>query len=850
MSDKVKYLDGFYEDWFLDYASYVILERAVPKQEDGLKPVQRRILHSMFEMHDNRFHKVANIIGHSMKYHPHGDASIGDALVNLTHRSLLIETQGNFGDIRTGDRAAAPRYIEAKLSNFAIDVAFNHRLTEYQDSYDGRNKEPVQLPMKFPLLLLNGTEGIAVGLSTKILPHNFNELIKASISILNNKSFKIFPDFQTGGSIDVDNYKKGKKGGKIRIRSTIEISGKDKLTIKSVPYSSNTTSLIDSIIKANDNGKIKIKNIEDNTAEEVDIAITLPKGISPTQTIDALYLFTQCEISISPNCCVIKNNTPVFSNINDLLIDSTYKTQKLLQSELELHKGDLDRRWHLLSLEKIFIEHKIYRLIEDAESWDVVVDIIIDALLPFESKLKTKISNDDIIYLTDLKIKRISKYDINKTKDKLLKLEHDLDEVINNINHIIDYTILFYERLLKKYGNDKNRKSKIEKFDIIKVKQAALTNKKLYINYDEGFLGFNLKNSALLCECSEFDDIIVFREDGTYLATKVGDKKFIGKNIIYAGLWKKNDRHMVYNVVYLNKDDKKTYIKRFSIESILKDKEYPISKNILNSKILYITGNPNSESEIIKINLHFKCAAKKKEFEYDFNDIIIKNRFSKGNILTKYPIRKIIQHQLGKSTFGGKKIWFDEAIGKLNFDGRGELLGRFEADDNILVVYKTGEYEVSSIDVSKRFNFSNIDILTKLNSETIITSLHYIGNKKSYFIKRFKIETNQLNKLFLFIDDSRGSKFIKSTDLLNPIFKFNYRLKSGEKKEKLIDIIDFIDIKGWKAIGNKLSDYLRMSSFDFYENSEREIASVLKKDIEDNFDDDSNNDENSELTLF
>ena len=850
MSDKVKYLDGFYEDWFLDYASYVILERAVPKQEDGLKPVQRRILHSMFEMHDNRFHKVANIIGHSMKYHPHGDSSIGDALVNLTHRSLLIETQGNFGDIRTGDRAAAPRYIEAKLSNFAIDVAFNHRLTEYQDSYDGRNKEPVQLPMKFPLLLLNGTEGIAVGLSTKILPHNFNELIKASISILNNKSFKIFPDFQTGGSIDVDNYKKGKKGGKIRIRSTIEISGKDKLTIKSVPYSSNTTSLIDSIIKANDNGKIKIKNIEDNTAEEVDIVITLPKGISPTQTIDALYLFTQCEISISPNCCVIKNNTPVFSNINDLLIDSTYKTQKLLQSELELHKGDLDRKWHLLSLEKIFIEHKIYRLIEDAESWDIVVDIIMNALLPFESKLKIKISNDDIIYLTDLKIKRISKYDIIKTKDKLLKLEHDLDEVVNNINHITDYTILFYERLLKKYGNDKNRKSKIEKFDVIKVKQAALTNKKLYINYDEGFLGFNLKSSALLCECSEFDDIIVFREDGTYLATKVGDKKFIGKNIIYAGLWKKNDRHMVYNVVYLNKDDKKTYIKRFSIESILKDKEYPISKNILNSKILYITGNPNSESEIIKINLHFKCTAKKKEFEYDFNDIIIKNRLSKGNILTKYPIRKIIQHQLGKSTFGGKKIWFDEAIGKLNFDGRGELLGRFEADDNILVVYKTGEYEVSSIDVSKRFNFSNIDILTKLNSETTITSLHYIGNKKSYFIKRFKIETNQLNKLFLFIDDSRGSKFIKSTNLLNPIFKFNYRLKSGEKKEKLIDIIDFIDIKGWKAIGNKLSDYLRMSSFDFYENSERQIASVLKKDIEDNFDDDSNNDENSELTLF
>ena len=850
MSEKVKYLDHFYEDWFLDYASYVILERAVPKQEDGLKPVQRRILHSMFEMHDNRFHKVANIIGHSMKYHPHGDSSIGDALVNLTHRSLLIETQGNFGDIRTGDRAAAPRYIEAKLSDFAIDVAFNPRLTNYQDSYDGRNKEPIQLPMKFPLLLLNGTEGIAVGLSTKILPHNFNELIKASISILKNKSFKIFPDFQTGGLIDVDNYKKGKKGSKIRIRSTIEIMAKDKLTIKSVPYSTNTTSLIDSIIKANDNGKIKIKNIEDNTAEDVDITITLPKGISPTQTIDALYLFTQCEVSISPNCCVIKDNRPIFSNVNDLLIDSTYKTQETLKSELELHRDDLEKKWHLLSLEKIFIENKIYRLIENADSWDIVINTIMDALIPFESKLKRKISKDDIIYLTDLKIKRISKYDIDKTKNRLLKLENDLEEVLNDIKHITEYTILFFERLLSKYGDSKDRKTKIEKFDVIKVKQAALTNKKLYINYNEGFFGFNLKSDSLLCECSEFDDIIAFREDGTYLVTKVGDKKFIGKNIVYAGLWKKNDRHMVYNVVYLNKDDKKAYIKRFSIESILKDKEYPISKNIINSKILYITGNPNSESEIIKINLHFKSTAKKKEFEYDFNDILIKNRFSKGNILTKYPIRKIVQHQLGKSTFGGKKIWFDEAIGKLNFDGRGELLGRFEANDNIIVIYKTGEYEVSSIDVSKRFNFSNIDILAKLDSETVITCLHYVGSKKSYFIKRFKIETNQLNKLFLFIDESRGSKFVRATNLLTPIFKFNYRLKNGEKKEKLIDILDFIDIKGWKAIGNKISDYLRMSGFDFYDNPEKEIVSsdLVAEDKLDDIKEDNN--QNDELTLF
>ena len=539
MSDKMKYLDKFYEDWFLDYASYVILERAVPKQEDGLKPVQRRILHSMFEMHDNRFHKVANIIGHSMKYHPHGDASIGDALVNLTHRSMLIETQGSFGDIRTGDKAAAPRYIEAKLSDFAIDVSFNKRLTAFQDSYDGRNKEPITLPMKFPLLLLNGVEGIAVGLSTKILPHNFKELIKASIAILNDKNFKIFPDFGNGGLIDVEHYKKGQKGGKVRIRSDIEVSAKDQIIIKSVPYSVNTGSLIDSIIKANDNGKIKIKNIEDNTAEEVDITINLPKGISPNKTIDALYLFTQCEISISPNCCVIKNNKPVFSNINDVLIDSVNQTKTFLKRELELDKQDLDQKWHLLSLEKIFIENKIYRLIENADSWELVLDIINKALIPFSKNLKRDITNEDIIHLTDLKIKKISKYDIDKAQEKLQKLENDLDEVINNIRHITEYSIRFFDMILDKYGQDKDRKTRIEKFDTIKIKQAALTNKKLFINYEEGFCGFSLKGSDFLCECSEFDDIIAFRQDGTYLVSKVGDKKFLGKNIIYAGLWKK-----------------------------------------------------------------------------------------------------------------------------------------------------------------------------------------------------------------------------------------------------------------------------------------------------------------------
>ena len=853
MNDSIKYLDNFYQDWFLDYASYVILERAVPKEEDGLKPVQRRILHSMHQMHDGRFHKVANIIGHSMKYHPHGDASIGDALVNLTHRSMLIETQGNFGDIRTGDKAAAPRYIEAKLSDFSIDVAFNNRLTINQDSYDGRNKEPLSLPMKFPLLLLNGVEGIAVGLSTKILPHNFIELVKSSISILKDKSFKIYPDFENGGMIDITDYKQGKKGGKIRIRSNIEIIDKDKLSITSVPYSTNTTSLIDSIIKANDNGKIKIKNIEDNTAEKVDITVTLPKGISPTQTIDGLYLFTQCEISISPNCCVIKNNKPIFTNINQILIDSTNQTKKLLKNELEYIKSDLDKKWHLLTLEKIFIENKIYRLIEEVETWEEVLDTINKALLPFTGILKKDIKLDDLIYLTDLKIKKITRYDIDKTSKNLEKLEYDIEEVLNNINHINDYAILFFEKILKKYGKNKERKTKIEKFDYIKANQAALTNKKLYINYKEGFIGFSLRNDELLCECSDFDEIIVFNENGTYKVIKVDDKKFVEKNILYAGIWKKKDRHMIYNVVYYNSLDKKSYIKRFSVESTIKDKIYPISKNVNKAKILYITANPNSESEIIKVNLHFKSKAKKKEFNFDFNNILIKSRYSKGNILTKYPIRKITQIEVGKSTFGGKKIWFDEAIGKLNFDERGDELGRFEADDLILVIYKTGEYEISDIDVSKRFNNSNIDLILKYDPKCIITCIHYVGSKKSYYLKRFNIETNQINKLFSFIDDSRGSKFIKTSTFTNLLLNYNYRSKNGDKKLKTLNINDFIDVKGWKAIGNKIPEQTRLSGFKFNDNSNEDDIelndpkSINKvNDVENQI----NNNDNDELTLF
>ncbi len=846
----MKYLDKFYQEWYLDYASYVILERAVPKIEDGLKPVQRRILHSMFEMHDNRFHKVANIIGHSMKYHPHGDASIGDALVNLTHRSMLIETQGNFGDIRTGDKAAAPRYIEAKLSNFAIDISFNKRLTNFQDSYDGRNKEPIVLPMKFPILLLNGVDGIAVGLSTKILPHNFQELIKASISILNEKTFRILPDFDNGGFIDVDDYKMGKKGGKVRLRSDIEISSKDQIIIKSVPYSVSTGSLIDSILKANDNGKIKIKNIEDNTAEEVNITINLPKGISPNKTIDGLYLFTQCEISISPNCCVIKDNKPVFTNINEVLTDSVYETRDLLMRELELEKSDLEQKWHLLSLEKIFIEKKIYRLIENASDWPEVIEIIKNALEPFLDQLKKSLTENDIIYLTELKIKKISRYDVDKTKDKLFSLENNLEEVVNDITHIKEYTIRFFEKILEKYGKNKFRKTKIEKFDTIKVKQAALTNKKLYIDYEQGFCGFSLKSCELLCECSEFDDIIVFRKDGSYLVTKVDEKKFVGKDIMYAGLWKKKDRHMIYNVVYLNNSDKKSYIKRFSIESIIRDKIYPIAKNIDQSKILYITGNPNSESETIKVNLHFKAKAKIKEYEYDFGEILIKNRLSKGNILTKYPIRKITQSEIGSSTFGGKKVWLERDIGKLNYDERGDLVGRFEVDDKLLIIYKTGDYELTTIDLNRRFNLSDVEIFKKFDNNDLITCLHYIGAKKSYYLKRFKIETNLVDRMFSFVDESRGSKFIKATINQNPSLKFSYRVKNGEKKEKLISVIDFIDIKGWKASGNKLPTMMRMSGFKFIDVEQTIDEPIQETEPVKESDKKDYNDNNKDLTLF
>ena len=847
----MKYLDKFYEEWYLDYASYVILERAVPKLEDGLKPVQRRILHSMFEMHDNRFHKVANIIGHSMKYHPHGDASIGDALVNLTHRSMLIETQGNFGDVRTGDKAAAPRYIEAKLSNFAVDISINKRLTAFQDSYDGRNKEPVALSMKFPILLLNGVDGIAVGLSTKILPHNFQELLKASIAILNEKTYRIVPDFENGGFIDVDDYKMGKKGGKVRLRSEIEISSKDQIIIKSVPYTVTTGSLIDSILKANENGKIKIKNIEDNTAEDVNITINLPKGISPNKTIDGLYLFTQCEISISPNCCIIKNNKPVFTNVNEVLSDSVYQTRNLLKSELELEKSDLEHKWHLLSLEKIFIENKIYRMIEDATEWEEVIDIIKTALKPFIAKLKKPLTQDDIIHLTELKIKKISKYDIDKTKDKLIYLNNNIDEVTNHIVHIKEYTIRFFEKILEKYGTDKSRKTKIEKFDTIKVKQAALTNKKLYIDYEQGFCGFSLKDKELLCECSEFDDIIIFLKDGSYIVTKVDEKKFVGKDIVYAGLWKKKDRHMIYNLVYLNESDKKSYIKRFSIESIVRDKIYPVAKNIEKSKILYITGNPNSESEIIKVNLHFKAKAKKKEFEYDFSEVIIKNRLSKGNILTKYPIRKITQSEIGSSTFGGKKVWFDKDIGKLNYDERGDLIGRFEADNQLLIIYKSGQYELTNIDLNRRFNLTDIEIFKKFSSDDLITCLHYIGSKKSYYLKRFKIETNLVDRMFSFIDDSRGSKFIKGTVNQNPTLNFSYRTKSGEKKEKLILVKEFIDIKGWKASGNKLPSLLRMSSFKFIDGVNDNLNDLVDKNETEDANEVSKNDNfNEDLTLF
>ena len=816
-TDKNK-LPKLYKNWFLEYASYVILERAIPRYSDGLKPVQRRILYSMKNIDDGRFHKVANIIGNTMQYHPHGDQSIGDALVNIGQKNLLVETQGNWGDVNTGDKAAAPRYIEARLSSFAKDVLFNHRITEWVPSYDGRNKEPIELPVKFPLLLTSGAEGIAVGLSTKIMPHNFNELIKSSIAILEDKSFKIYPDFPSGGLADFSNYKNGKKGGKIRVRSEINIVDKKTLSITSVPYGTNTQSLIESILKANNLGKIKIKKVEDNTAENVNITIHLAQGISPDVTIEALYGFTNCEISISPNCCVIGDNKPEFLGVNDLLRLSTDRTVNILKNELTWEKKNQEEKWHYANLERLFIEHKIYRKIEECNTWEAVLKTIELGLKPFQKDLKKEITKDDIVRLTEIKIKKISRYDSDNNSKHIANIELELEEINNHLNNLNDYTIRYFKSLLNKYGDMHQRKTKISTFDAISVRRVVVANKKLYVNRKEGFIGYGIKNEEYVKDCSDIDNVIVFKEDGKFIITQIDSKKYVGKNIIHIDVWRKNNPHMVYNIAYKDGESKFTYVKRFSVLTAVTNKEYDLTQGADKSKILYFTANPNSESEIVNVFLHHSSSARKKEFIYNFDSISIKSRTSKGNILSKYAIRSISQKEVGSSTLGGRKIWFDNTIGKLNHDERGEYLGSFNTDDSIFIIKKDGTYYMTDFELTNRYKPDEIFSISKFNSDISVTAVHFDGKSKSYYIKRFLIETNSLNTPFLFISKERASKLIAVTLFKSPSLFFNYRLNNGEKKEKEILISDFVGIKGWKAIGNKILKHKNMSAFKFIEN--------------------------------
>ncbi|WP_420386784.1 DNA gyrase/topoisomerase IV subunit A [Roseivirga sp.] len=801
-------VSGMYQNWFLDYASYVILERAVPAIEDGFKPVQRRILHSMKEMDDGRFNKVANIIGQTMQYHPHGDASIGDAIVNLGQKDLLIETQGNWGDIRTGDGAAAPRYIEARLSKFALEVVFNPQTTNWQLSYDGRKKEPVTLPVKFPLLLAQGVEGIAVGLSTKILPHNFVELIQASIKILQGKKPKIYPDFPTGGMADFSEYNDGLRGGKVKVRAKIEELDKKTLIIKDIPFGTTTTGLIDSIIKANDKGKIKIKKVVDNTAEFVEILVELAPGQSPNITIDALYAFTDCELSISPNACVIIDEKPRFISVNEILKINTEQTVELLRQELEIRKGELLEKILFSSLEKIFIENRIYRDIEECETWESVIETIDKGLDPFKADFYREITRDDIIRLTEIKIKRISKFDSFKADELMRKLEEELAEVEHNLANLVDFAIAYYQNLLEKYGKGRERKTEIKSFENIAATVVAANNAKLYVNRAEGFIGYGLKKDEFICECSDIDDIIVFRRDGKFQVVRISDKVFVGKDILWAGVFNKNDERMVYNMMYLDGKSGRTMVKRFQVLAITRDKEYDLTKGERGSKVIYFTANPNGEAELVTIYLTSGAKARIKVFDFSFADIEIKGRGAGGNIVTKYPVRKVQLKMEGKSTLGGLDIWYDDSVGRLNRDERGDLLGNFQAEDKILVIYNSGEYELTTFDLTNRYEPDKIHLIEKFDAEKAIAAVHYDPASGAHYIKRFQIETSTLDKRFCFISEEKGAKLLMATTEDSAQIEVHYTVKgSRERKTSTYDVDMLIDIKGWKATGNKLSPH-------------------------------------------
>ena len=802
IGESIVEVSGMYKDWFLDYASYVILERAIPALFDGLKPVQRRILHSMKELHDFRYNKVANIIGHTMQYHPHGDASISDAMIQIGQKDLLIDMQGNWGNILTGDNAAASRYIEARLSKFALEVLFSPKITEWQVSYDGRKKEPIHLPVKFPLLLAQGAEGIAVGLSTKILPHNFNELIQASISYLKGRSFKLYPDFQTKGIIDVEKYEDGMRGGKIRIRAKINAATKSSLVITEIPFSTTTTTLIDSIIKANEKGKIKIKKIEDNTSDKVEILIYLYQGTIINKIIDALYAFTLCEVSISPLCCIIINNKPHFIGVSEILKMSTDNTMKLLKKELEVKLNELEEQWHTTCLERIFIENKIYRQIENQSTWANVLKVIYEGLKPYIKKLKKAVREEDIIGLTEIKIKRISQFDIDRIKKKIKELENNIKEVNYHLNNLIEFAINYFIELKKKYGADKKRNTEIKIFDNIDAKKVVIRNQKLYVNKKEGFVGTSLRNDEYISDCSDIDDIIIFTKYGKMKIVKIGNKIFIEKNIIYAGIFKNEDKKTTYNVVYKDGKTGHYYVKRFFINGITRDKFYDLTTGAANSNISYFSRNPNKDTEIITIHLRNTGRLKKLNFDFDFKSLAIKGRGVKGNILTKHSILKITVKKKRISQLGNKQIWFDEETKRLNENEKGILLGNFSKEDKIISVLKKGTIEITKPNSNIHFT-EDLFKIKKFNLENPLTAVYYNKIKKEYFIKRFSLKSN--NKEITFLSSDETLIFI--TFIKHPILEITF-VKPREKEslpKKEIIVENFIKIKNYTAVGSPLT---------------------------------------------
>ncbi|HEY6159704.1 MAG TPA: DNA gyrase/topoisomerase IV subunit A [Bacteroidia bacterium] len=825
---NVTHLSGMYKDWFLDYASYVILERAVPAIEDGLKPVQRRILHSMWELEDGRYNKVANVIGNTMKYHPHGDASIGEAIIQLGQKDLLIDMQGNWGNIFTGDSAAAPRYIESRLSKFALEVVFNPKTTNWGLSYDGRNKEPLTLPIKFPLLLAQGVEGIAVGLACKILPHNFNELIDASIASLRGRKTDIVPDFPTAGLADFSNYNDGLRGGKIRVRARIGMLNKKTLVITEIPFGTTTTSLIESILAANDKGKIKIRKIEDNTAENVEILVHLSADVSPDKTIDALYAFTDCEVSISPNACIIENDKPRFVGVNEMLKVSTQKTLSLLKLELEIEKKELEEKWHFASLEKIFIKDEMYIDFKKYDSREKLYEYLYTAFKPYRKKLIREINDQDLEKLCQIPMIRITRFDSAKADDFMKELDEKIAETKKNLSNLVDYAVEYFRELKKKYGEGRERKTEIRSFEQIVAKQVAVNNAKLYVNREEGFAGSKMRNDEFVCDCSDLDDIIAFRADGKMVVKKIEDKAFFGKDILYIAVFKKNDTNAVYHMIYRDGPRGVAMMKRFQVTGITRDKEYDLTKGSAGSSVLYFSVNPNGESETVTVFLKPLPGLRKLQFDLNFADLAIKGRDVQGNVVTKLPVKKVVVKERGKAAVRSQKIWFDDNVHRLNADEKGTYLGEFLPEDKILYITQSGYYRVTGFDLSTHFD-EDIILIEKFDSNRPVSCIYYDAGNKGYMVKRFMIESASNNKV-LVISEEEGSRMeVVSTDIAPEV---EVVFKDKAKRNKKVKLADFIEVKGWKAKGNKLTDD-KIKEVNLLPSNEppRELESKVKEQL-------------------